>query len=210
MGRPTGTLNKDHHEARADLARKVAQQLLTTAGTLPSLSALADGAGVDPGTLRHYFVDRRGVVKAAMETLLAHGTEQKLRALALAELPVREALVTLLGRVAKAWGGMLGGMHATGFVEGMVDGELGQTYVTTMLEPTLATVEALLEHYRARNMLEVPDVRLGALALMSPVLLACFHQVQLQGRACRPLDLDAFVEGHVNGFLHGYAAPPSP
>lgn len=210
MGRATGTLNKDHHEARADLARKVAQQLLTTSGTLPSLSALADGAGVDPGTLRHYFVDRRGVVKAAMETLLAHGTEQKLRALALADLPIREALVTLLSRVAKAWGGMLGGMHATGFVEGMVDGELGQTYVSTMLEPTLATVEALLEHYRARNMLEAPDVRVSALALMSPVLLACFHQFQLQGRACRPLDLDAFVEAHVNGFLRGYAAAPSP
>ncbi|MDP3232600.1 MAG: TetR/AcrR family transcriptional regulator [Myxococcales bacterium] len=210
MGRATGTLNKDHHEARADLARKVAQHLLTTGGTLPSLSALALGAGVDPGTLRHYFVDRRGVVKAAMETLLVHGNEQKLRALALADLPIREALVTLLSRVAKAWGGMLGGMHATGFVEGMVDGDLGQTYVSTMLEPTLATVEALLERYRARNMLEVPDVRVSALALMSPVLLACFHQYQLQGRACRPLDLDAFVEGHVDGFLRGYAAQPSP
>ncbi len=210
MGRATGTLNKDHHEARGDLARKVAQQLLTAGGTLPSLSALANGAGVDPGTLRHYFVDRRGVVKAAMETLLPHGNEQKLRALALAELPVRDALITLLGRVAKAWGGMLGGMHATGFAEGMVDGELGQTYVMTMLEPTLGTVESLLEHYRARNTLHISDVRLGALALMSPVLLACFHQFQLQGRACRPLDLDAFVEGHVNGFLRGYAPPPSP
>lgn len=208
MGRATGALNKDHAETRAELARKVAQHLLANGGSLPSLRVLAEGAGVDPGTLRHYFVDRRGAVKAAMETLLPLGEDQKARALELATLPVREALLTLLTRVARAWSGLLGGMHATGFVEGMVDGALGQTYVTTMLEPTLATVEALLQQFAERNMLEVPDVRLASLALMSPVLLACFHQFQLGGRACRPLDLDAFVAGHVDGFLRGYAAHP--
>lgn len=209
MGRATGALNRDHAATRAELARKVAQHLLTNGGSLPSLRTLAVGVGVDPGTLRHYFADRRGVVQAAMETLLPLGEDQKVRALALSELPVREALVTLLSRIAKAWGGLLGGMHATGFVEGMVDGEVGQTYVRTMLEPTLATVEALLERYHARNTLSVPDVRLAALALMSPVLMACFHQFQLGGRSCRPLDLDAFVEGHVDGFLRGYAARQS-
>jgi AcrR family transcriptional regulator len=205
VGRSTGSLNRDHAETRAELARRVAQQLLSAGGSLPSLQKLADGAGVDPGTLRHYFSDRRGVVKAAMETLLPLGEDQKARAMSLASLPVREALTTLLGNVAKAWGGLLGHMHATGFVEGTVDGSLGQAYVTTMLEPTLSTVEALLGRFVARNMLELPDVRVGALALMSPVLLACFHQFQLQGRACRPLDLDAFVEAHVDGFLGGYA-----
>lgn len=204
MGRATGSLNRDHAATRAELARRVAQQLLSNGGSLPSLQKLAEGAGVDPGTLRHYFSDRRGVVKAAMETLLPLGDDQKVRALALASLPVREALTSLLSSVAKAWGGLLGNMHATGFVEGTVDGALGQAYVTTMLEPTLATVEALLERFVARNMLAMPDVRVGALALLSPVLLACFHQFQLQGRACRPLDLDAFVAGHVDGFLRGY------
>ncbi|MBL8921868.1 MAG: TetR/AcrR family transcriptional regulator [Myxococcaceae bacterium] len=210
MGRSTGSLNRDHAETRAELARKVAQLLLSSGGSLPSLQKLADGAGVDPGTLRHYFADRRGVVKAAMETLLPLGDDQKARALALATLPVREALVTLLSRVANAWGGLLGNMHATGFVEGTVDAGLGQTYVTTMLEPTLATVEVLLERFASRNMLVLADVRVGALALLSPVLLACFHQFQLQGRACRPLDLTAFVEQHVDGFLRGYASTPSP
>ena len=209
MGRAAGSLNRDHAETRADLARRLAQQLLTNGGSLPSLRTLAEGVGVDPGTLRHYFDDRRGAVQAAMETLLPLGDDQKARALALAALPVETALTTLLTRVVQAWEGLLGAMHATGFVEGMVDGSIGQAYVRTMLEPTLATVEVLLGDFHARNMLRVPDVRLGALALLSPVMLACFHQVQLQGRACRPLDLEAFVTSHVQGFLRGYAAPSS-
>jgi AcrR family transcriptional regulator len=209
VGRASGSLNRDHAETRSDLARRLAQQLLSAGGTLPSLRTLAEGVGVDPGTLRHYFDDRRGAVQAAMETLLPLGDDQKARALALASLPVEQALTTLLTRVVQAWEGLLGAMHATGFVEGMVDGAIGQAYVRTMLEPTLATVEVLLADFHARNMLRVPDVRLGALALLSPVMLACFHQVQLQGRSCRPLDLEAFVASHVQGFLRGYAAPSS-
>jgi hypothetical protein len=209
VGRASGSLNRDHAETRSDLARRLAQHLLSSGGTLPSLRTLAEGVGVDPGTLRHYFDDRRGAVQAAMETLLPLGDDQKARALALASLPVGQALTTLLTRVVQAWEGLLGAMHTTGFVEGMVDGAIGQAYVRTMLEPTLSTVEVLLADFHARNMLQVPDVRLGALALMSPVMLACFHQVQLQGRACRSLDLEAFVTSHVQGFLRGYAAPSS-
>ncbi|MCA3016998.1 MAG: TetR/AcrR family transcriptional regulator [Myxococcaceae bacterium] len=207
MGRAAGSLNRDHAETRNELARKLAQRLLSPGDALPSLRTLAEGVGVDPGTLRHYFDDRRGAVQAAMETLLPLGEEQKVRALQLSERPAAEGLTTLLVRVVGAWEGLLGAMHATGFVEGMVDGTVGQAYVRAMLEPTLATVEALLAEFDRRNELRVPDVRTGALALLAPVMLACFHQLQLQGRACRPLDLEAFVTSHVQGFLRGYSAP---
>lgn len=210
MARTAGALNKDHPIARDELARRAAQALLTLGGRAPSLRALADAAEVDPGTLRHYFGDREGVVRAAFESLLVHGEEQSQRALRLGERPAREALRTLATSVVQAWSGLLGGMHATGLVEGMAHAPLGQVYVQTILEPTLATVERLLSTFSERGELTVPDVRVAALGFMAPVMVACLHQHQLSGAACRPLELDAFVLAHVEGFLRGYARHPAP
>jgi AcrR family transcriptional regulator len=205
MGRIPGARNRDHDEARSRLLQRVSQQMLAAGGTHPSLRTLAEGAGVDPGTLRHYFGDRRGVVQAAFGYLLQFGQERQAWAKGLAELPAREAFKQLLEQVSAAWSGALGGMHAVGFSEGMADSELGQLYVSAILEPTLHSVEELLIIFHARGELSVPDARVAALALMSPVLLALFHQHQLQGHRCRPLALPSFVEQHLDGFMKGYS-----
>ena len=44
----------------------------------------------------------------------------------------------------------------------------------------------------------------AALALVGPVVLALLHQVDLLGSACRPLDIDAFIEVHIQGWLEGH------
>lgn len=207
MGRAAGALNRDHAETRAELARRLAQHLLANGASLPSLRTLAEGAGVDPGTIRHYFGDRRGAVGAALETLIPYASEQRTHALALAHLPVEEALSTFLSRIAKAWPGLGGSMHATGLVEGLVDGTQGSNYLRCVLEPLLATAEELLTSFGTRNVIGVSDVRLSALALVSPVLLACLHQVQLQGGSVRPLDLDGFIGSHVQLFLRSHGTP---
>lgn len=205
MGRISGSRNRDHDEARSRLLQSISQQMLMAGGTHPSMRTLAEGAGVDPGTLRHYFGDRRGVVQAAFEYLLKFGEERLAWAKNLAALPAREAFKQLLEQIAAAWSGALGGMHAAGFAEGMADSELGQIYISSILEPTLNSVEELLIIFHARGELSVPDARVAALALMSPVLLALFHQQQLQGRRCRPLALPTFIERHLDGFMKGYA-----
>lgn len=204
MGRISGARNRDHSEKRQKLASALAGVMLAAQGRSLSLKELAASVKVDPGTLRHYFDDRQGVVRAAFESLLPLGAMQQARAAQLAELPAREGLTVLLERVAAAWPLALGGMHAAGFVEGMADGELGQAYVATMLEPTLDSVEKLLVAYHARGELRIPEVRVAALALMAPVLLGLFHQHQLCGRKCRPLDLAAFIPAHLDGFFRGH------
>ncbi|MBL8915842.1 MAG: TetR/AcrR family transcriptional regulator C-terminal domain-containing protein [Archangium sp.] len=209
MGRISGALNHDHAEKRQRLASSLAQVILGAQGKHLSLKDLASAVKVDPGTLRHYFDDRAGAVRAAFESLLPHGEVQKARAAELATLPAKKGLTTLLERITLAWPHALGGMHAAGFVEGMTDPELGQAYVSTMLEPTIDAVERLLVAYHARGELQVPDARVGALALLSPVLIALFHQHQLSGRRCRPLDLAAFLPAHLEGFFRGYAPKKS-
>ncbi len=205
MGRISGARNRDHEETRQRLVQSLARQLLTAGGTHPSLRTLADGAGVDPGTLRHYFGDRQGVVQAAFEHLLTFGQERQAWAKSLAARPARAALEELLGQIRLGWTGSLGGMHAAGFAEGMSDSELGQIYISSIFEPTLNAIEELLIVFHTRGELEVPDARVAGLALLSPVLMALFHQHQLQGRRCRPLDLAVFLERHLDGFMKGYA-----
>ncbi|MFO0595859.1 MAG: TetR/AcrR family transcriptional regulator [Myxococcaceae bacterium] len=205
MGRISGALNRDHDEKRAKLAGSLAHVILGAHGRHLSLKELAESAKVDPGTLRHYFKDRSGAVQAAFASLLPMGEAQKARAAQLAELPVRQGLSTLLQRIIAAWPQLLGGMHAAGFTEGMSDPDLGQAYISSIFEPTLDAVEKLLVTWHARGELRVPDARVAGLALLSPVLLALFHQHQLSGRKCRPLDLTLFLEAHLDGFLRGYA-----
>jgi AcrR family transcriptional regulator len=205
VGRISGAVNKDHDEKRGRLAASLAQVLLSAQGRHLTLKELADAVDVDPGTLRHYFDDRRGAIRAAFESLLPMGEAQKARAAQLSQLPARQALATLLERIVAAWPHALGGMHAAGFVEGMGDGDLGQAYIASIFEPTLDTVEKLLVAYDARGELRIKDARVAGLALLSPVLLGLFHQHQLMGRKCRPLDLKAFLEAHLDGFFRGYA-----
>jgi AcrR family transcriptional regulator len=205
MGRISGARNRDHEETRSRLVQSLAQQILLAGGTHPSLRTLAEGAGVDPGTLRHYFGDRQGVVQAAFEHLMKFGQERQAWAKSLAERPAREAVHHLLEQIAAAWTGSLGGMHAAGFAEGMSDSELGQIYISSIFEPTLNAIEELLIVFHARGELSVPDARVAGLALLSPVLMALFHQHQLHGRRCRPLDLTVFIARHLDGFMRGYA-----
>ena len=205
MGRISGARNRDHEATRARLVQSLARQILVAGGTHPSLRTLAEGAGVDPGTLRHYFGDRQGVVQAAFEHLLTFGQERQAWARSLAARPARAAFEELLGQICTAWTGSLGGMHAAGFAEGMSDSELGQIYISSIFEPTLNAIEELLIVFHTRGELSVPDARVAGLALLSPVLMALFHQHQLQGRRCRPLDLSVFIERHLDGFLKGYA-----
>ncbi len=126
MGRISGSRNRDHELTRSRLVESLARQILMAGGTHPSLRVLAEGAGVDPGTLRHYFGDRRGVVQAAFEHLMKFGQERQAWAKSLAEQPARPAFHHLLEQISIAWTGALGGMHAAGFAEGMSDSELGQ------------------------------------------------------------------------------------
>ena len=204
MGRISGAKNHDHDATRSELAAGVAKQLLHAGGRQPSLRALAEGAGVDPGTLRHYFNDREGAVKAAFDHLATLGKTEQERARALVALPATDALQMLLSSVAFAWGGALGSMHAAGFGEGMASPAVGQTYIADILEPTLALVEELLTTFAARGELRVANVRVSGLALMAPLLLALFHQQQLNGTTCRPLDLTQFIEAHLAQFLSGH------
>ncbi len=48
------------------------------------------------------------------------------------------------------------------------------------------------------------EIRAAALAFLSPVIVALLHQHDLSGARCRPLDIPALLERHVERFVEAY------
>lgn len=209
VARTPGSRNAGYEEARLALARRVRPALLKEDGVRASLRELARSADVSVATLKHYFGDRPGILKAVMETMRIDGAPY----MAQASLPVdgelRGSLETFLRRMVSAWERHhVGTMHAAMLAEGLSSRALGPDYVTLMLEPFLQTGEALLRRHIEQGDLAPCDVRHASLTLLGPILLALLHQDSLGGARCRPLKLPELVTAHVSAFLAAF--PPAP
>lgn len=207
MGRTAGTKNPGHDDKRRALAAAVIPRLLEL-GPAASLRELAAAAAVSVPTLRHYFEDRDGVVTAAMGEMLRQG-EPHLAATAKPRRGgLRASLMAMMRSILEGWQQFgVGQLYGTGLAMGLHHAVLGPAYVSLLLEPLLQAVEARLAQHQRWGELGEHDVRFAALCLVSPVVLALLHQHGLGGRACRPLDVDAFVRAHVDGFVRAYGAP---
>ena len=73
MGRPAGRRNEGYEARRDALALAVVPRLIGDGGPQASLAELASAAGVSVPTMKHYFVDRSGLVAAALRTMAGHG-----------------------------------------------------------------------------------------------------------------------------------------
>ncbi len=210
MPRPLGRKNADHHARRRDLARAVLPIIRTSGANRPSLRELARAAGVQPNTMRHYFGDRDGVITAAFVELRALGDPHIKRTIMLTSRPVDEALRIFLGELVGAWTPEgLAGVLGAGLLEGLSDTAVGPAYVEHLLEPTLQSAEHVIESYMNDGELRAGDPRGATLMLIAPILLALLHQHELGGAGCRPLDVHALLEQHVQAFLRAWAPEPA-
>ncbi len=207
MGRPPGSRNATFEARRAELLRGVRARLLEPDGARASFRDLAAAAGVGPATMRHYFGTRTGVIEAALEQIYGEGLPYLMMVTQPPDAPLRPSLERLLAMVARGMSGGLGEVHALGLAAGLRDPDLGPAYLDRVLEPTLQAFEAHLAHHAARGEMRPGiDLRVAALALLSPIVLGALHQHELSGARCRPLDVSALVAQHLDAWLRGYAA----
>ena len=206
MARTRGSRNADYETRRAELTRKVTLALQQDGGVNASLRELAAFAGTSQTTLRHYFTDRDGLLRAVMEGLRADSAPYLAMAAQPVDGDVRASLLRFLGSVRTAWFKYgVGKMYASTLAVGLGNPRVAPSFVDHVLEPLLQTGEALLRRHVERGELAIADVRHGALALLSPVVLALLHQDSLRGAQCRPLDVPAMLETHVDAFLRAFA-----
>ena len=207
MSRPSGRRNPDFEQKRAELTQRAREALLER-GAGASFRELAEATGASVTNLKHYFGDRDGLFEAITADMQRRGQPFMDDASVPRSADPHEALRRFLHGLVTAWRFFgVGRDFVVGLAEGLGSERRGPSYVTHVLEPTLQSCEGLLGALIEGAALPPLDRRAGALALVGPVVLGLLHQDALFGAACRPLDVDAFVEAHVRGWLQGYARP---
>lgn len=208
MPRPPGRRNAGYETRRAALAARLVPALVDGSGLPSSLRELAAAASVSVPTLRHYFGDLDGAVRAALAEA-ERGAGQYLTWMQdPGELPLADSLAAVAARLRDGWGYGLGALFGAALTHGLGHAARGPAVVDHLLEPTLQALEVRLAVHQARGELPPVDLRAASLAFLSPLLLALLHQHGLGGAGCRPLDLDAFATTHLRGWLGGWCATP--
>lgn len=207
MGRPKGSRNADYQAKREALAMQLIPRLLQPDGIDASMREFARCADVSVPTLRHYFDDRDGLVSACLEVMQGMGAPHLVRAADDGlDGGLHASLMWVLREFVEGWRNGIGQMVTVGLVAGVGNTTIGPTYVSTILEPTLQSLERRLAHHAQRGELQAnADLRHASLTLMCPVILGLMHQGPLSGSTLRPLDVEAFLEDHVARFVRGWS-----
>lgn len=208
MGRPRGSRNPRFEERRHEIARTVMAHLARPGGAGSSLRELAAAAGVGQPTIRHYFGDRDGLLRAALDEMRTGGAPwlQVTRTMAV-DLALEDSLLWFFGLFVAGWEQGVGIRMSQALAVGLDDAAIGPAAVDAMLEPVLQAVEARLGIHQGKGELAADaELRHAALSLVSPVLLGLLHQRSLGGAGCRPLDLQRFVADHVARFVRGWGS----
>lgn len=205
LPRPKGARDADYLVKRSALLRRLSARLIRMDDTRPSLRQLASAADVTVPTLRHYFGTREELIEAVLVEYRRLGDPYiKLSREPQGALPesIRAYMKYLLSMLVDF--PHLGDVFAIGFVEGMFNHKLGPVCLSTLIDPLVEGLEARLTVHQARGEMIAGDVRMGALMLISPVLLGCHHQFQLYGRRLRPIDFDDMIETLASVFVRAY------
>ena len=208
MPRTPGARNLDYDETRHRLAMAVARHLRTEEGMPATFKQLAGHAGVSQATLKYYFGNRDGAVAAALHAVATEGAPHLA---ATTEVPLgldpRASLLAVARSFVAAWRHAgVGQLFANGVAEGLAHPAHGPATVTTIIEPLVnATEERLAVHVQRGELPADLPLREAALAFLGPLLVALLHQDPLSGSTSRPLDIDRYVETHVDLVLDGIA-----
>ena len=209
MARTKGARNEGFEERRVALIAALRARLRAD-GPSPSMRELAAAADVSVPTLKHYFADREGVVRAVMEDELVSGSEANgpLETAATPSGPFAQSVRDLLRHADEGFEyGGLTDSHAVGLAEGGRSAALGADYLRLALDPTIeAFADRLRTHQAKGEMRADADARVAAVQLLSPLVIARLHQDRFGGRDTNPIDLSAMLDQQAKAFVRGYAA----
>ena len=208
MSRPKGSKDADHETKRRDLLNKMTTRLMQRQAARPSLRDLAGAAEVTVPTLRHYFGGRQAVIDAVLADCLRAGRDG-LDAQRTSDKPFSESIRGYADALIRALQAprpvKLGDIFAISLAEGFLDPDIGVSTLNHIVEPTLQVLEARLEEHMRRGDMIQADARAAGLMLLSPLLMACLHQDQLNGTHVRPLSTEALAQTVSEAFVRAYA-----
>lgn len=206
MARKTGDRNRDFEKKREQILDALKERLLRDDAPRITMNEMAVVADVSLSTLRHHFGSRSGLYAALLQRYGVIGKRYTDMLSEPPQHPLRESLAELLRLLLFGLRHGVLDVHAVGLTVGMRDDVVGPAYLREILEPSLQAVETRLSHHVRRGELRPADLRVAALTLISPLLLAAIHQHGLCGQDVRPLSLDALCDELLERFLRAYGA----
>lgn len=207
MPRAKGVKNADYETKRRELLDRMMPRFARLDLERPSLRQLAAAAEVTAPTLQHYFGDRTGVVAALLEEYRRRG-EQRLTGVSQPIGPFATAVREftqgfVLGMQARS-AVRLGDMFAATLAEGLADPQISPLALNNLVDPAVDALVARLREHVARGEMVETDLRTAALVLLSPLLMAVFHQDQLGGRTARHMELGRLADEVAAAFVRAY------
>lgn len=205
MARKTGDRNRDFEHKRELILDALQKRLLGEDAPRITMNEMAIAAGVSLSSLRHHFGSRSELIAALLVRYGRMGKPYLAQVTVAPSQPVRESLPLLLKMILLGLRHGVLDVHAAGLAVGMRDPIVGPAYLQQILEPTLRAVETRLAHHVQLEELKPCDLRVAALSLISPLLLAAIHQHGLGGHNVRPLSLDALCDELASRFIRAYS-----
>ena len=204
--RKEGDKNLNHERKKKKLLEKLVQSVIKKGTQAASFRQLAKETRVQVNTLQHYFNTKEELMESIFAEVHEQGKEHIQDALNLSQKNPKDAFRIFLSNISNAWFmGILSPIHELGLSIGLENSNLGMSYINHLLEPTLQSLEGLIDELIKLKKIQIRgDVRSAALSLLSPVFLALLHQKTLGGAICRKLDMEAFIELHITLFLSGW------
>lgn len=209
MARKTGDRNRDFDQKREQILDALQGRLLSEDAPRITMHEMAAVAGCSLSSLRHHFGSRPNLYAALLARYGGVGKRYHDKLREPVEQPLQESLAEFLRLLLIGLRRGVLDIHAVGLAVGMRDGIVGPAYLREILEPMLQAVEHRLAHHQRRGELRDVNLRIAALSLVSPLLMAALHQHGLFGHEVRPLSLDDLGAEILQTFLRAYAAPAS-
>lgn len=207
MPRPSGARNHDFEKKRAALLDTLTEFALNSGVQRPSLRQFAMAAKQSEPTLRHYFVDRQGLVIEIIRSIAARSEQ----IWALVRAPSKDP-ATAVSEYIKMTEisfreGMFARSHAFGLVEGLADRVVGRVYLESMLEPAL---NAFREKLAATpgGPSDKPHLLAATLVATGPLFVLALHQNLLEGRELFPMETSE-IFGILDRWIGASLTPPT-
>lgn len=204
MARKAGDRNRDFELKRTQILDALERRLLAEDASRISMNEMAAAAEVSVSSLRQHLGDRAEVMAAVLARQGTHGAPYLAMTRAEPVLALEPSLQTLMQQMLLALERGLGTIVSNGLSMGLRDVKVGPSFVENILEPILQSVEIRLDWHQKRGELGPCDLRVAALALVSPLVLGVLHQHGLCGNTVRPLSLPDMLRVHVGQFIRAY------
>lgn len=172
------------------------------------LDEVAKLAGVSKGTVYLYFDNKEALFKAVVETLVVpeiERTEQQIQAF-------DGSASELISQLVKQWWESVGESQLCGLPKLIIAEagnfpELASFYVEHVIGRVRRVIARLISRGIAEGEFKACDPAYAARLLLAPMVFAAIYQHSLLAYDSEPFEVSAYLDNHLNIFLHGLVAP---